>query len=157
MLLDFAAAGGTLRTAQTVGSVVDDALVVYPGASPARAALSESFDLVASGALPRSTGVASAVDQLATWLAANPWRDRLPVALADVTAVRDGQRWWLQDAAGDRLPLSPVVEPWMLLALSGGGPATVVAEWEAGVLHPLTVAPTIPGAIAVRNADPVPL
>jgi hypothetical protein len=158
MLLDFAAAGGTLRTAQTVGSVVDDAVAVYPGASPARAVLSEAFEVVASGALPRAAGVAAAVDQLAAWLAANPWRDRLPVALADVVALADGaSRWWLQDPAGDRLPLSPLVEPWMLLALSGGGPATVVAEWQDGLLHPLAVSPTIPGAVAVRNADPVPL
>lgn len=161
LLLDFAAAGGTLRTAQTVGSVVDDAVTVYPGADPPRAVLSEQVEVVATGALPATTSIGEAIDQLATWLGANPWRERLPVALADVIAVadrdRDRDRWWLQDPAGDRLPLSRLVEPWMLLALTGGHPATVVAEWEAGSLHPLTVAPTVPGALAIRTADPVPL
>jgi hypothetical protein len=157
LLLDFAAAGGTLRTAQTVGSVVDDAVTVYPGADPPRAALSEGHEVVGAGALPRATSVAGAVDQLATWLAANPWRERLPVALSDVVAVADEGGWWLRDPAGDRLPVSALVEPWMLLALSGGRPATVVAEWEGGSLHPLAVAPAVPGAVAVRTGDPVPL
>ncbi|HEV7757933.1 MAG TPA: SWIM zinc finger family protein [Acidimicrobiales bacterium] len=157
LLLDFAAAGGTLRTAQTVGSVVDDAVTLYPGADPPRAALSEGHEVVGAGALPAARSVADTVDQLSTWLAANPWRDRLPVALADVVAVPDRERWWLQDPAGDRLPLTRLTEPWMLLALSGGQPATVVAEWEAGSLHPLAVAPTVPSALAVRTADPVPL
>jgi hypothetical protein len=157
LLLDFAAAGGTLRTAQTLGSVVDDAVTVYPGTDPPRAALGERHEVVGAGALPATTHVGAAVDRLSTWLAANPWRDRLPVALADVVAVADRGRWWLQDPAGDRLPLDRLVEPWMLLALTGGQPATVVAEWEAGSLHPLSVAPTVPGAVAVRTADPVPL
>jgi hypothetical protein len=157
LLLDFAAAGGTLRTAQTVGSVVDDAVAVYPGADPPRAALSEQHEVVGTGALPPAASVAATVDQMSAWLAANPWRERLPVALADVVALADQGRWWLQDPAGDRLPLGRLVEPWMLLALTGGEPATVVAEWEAGSLHPLAVAPTVPGAVAVRTADPVPL
>jgi len=157
LLLDFAAAGGTLRTAQTVGSVVDAVLALHPGTDPPRGVLGEEHRVVASGALPAATGVADAVDRLSTWLAANPWRERLPVALAGVVAVRDGDRWWLQDPAGDRLPLSRLVAPWTLLALTGGTPATVVAEWEAGSLHPLAVAPGNPSALAVRNLDPVPL
>jgi hypothetical protein len=157
LLLDFAAAGGTLRTAQTVGSVVDAALALYPGADPPRAVLGEDHRVVGTGALPAATGVAAAVDRLATWLAANPWRERLPVALADVVLVSDQDRWWLQDPAGDRLPWSRLVPPWTLLALAGGRPSTVVAEWEEGSLHPLAVAPTVPSAVAVRTGDPVPL
>ena len=158
LLLDFAAAGGTLRTAQTVGSVVDAALALHPGSDPPRGVLGDDVRVVASGALPKATGVAEAVDRLSAHLAANPWRERLPVALARVVAVPDGDRWWLQDVTDhERLPLSRLVAPWTLLALTGGRPATVVAEWEAGALHPLAVAPTVPSATAVRTADPVPL
>jgi len=157
LLLDFAAAGATLRTAQTVGSVVDAALALHPGSDPPRGVLGEDHQVVGSGALPAATGVAATVDRLSSWLAANPWRERLPVAVAEVVVVPDQDRWWLQDSTGDRLPLSRLVEPWMLLALTGGRPATVVAEWEAGSLHPLAVAPTVASAVAVRTADPVPL
>lgn len=140
VLLDFAAAGAALKVAQVVGSVVDDLLVLYPGTEPARAALSGTEEVVAHNQLPPARPVAAAVDQLASWLATNPWRDRLPVALADVVMVGDDAgRWWLRDRAGDRLPVAPVVEPWLLLALSGGTPVTVMAEWERGVVHPMTV------------------
>lgn len=157
LLLDFAAAGGTLRTAQTVGSVVEAELAIHPGADPPRGVLGEDHRVVGTGALPAATTVAAAVDRLAGELAANPWRERLPVALADVVVLHDHDRWWLQDPAGDRLPLRRVVEPWLLLSLTGGRPATVVAEWESGALHPLAVAPSNPSALAVRLADPVPL
>ena len=46
---------------------------------------------------------------------------------------------WLQDRAGDRLPIALAVDPWALLAYSGGSPVTVVAEWEAGALTPMSV------------------
>jgi hypothetical protein len=148
VLLDFAAAGAALRVADVVGSVVEDAVVVHPGSPPNRAAWSGAQRVVAGGALPAAAAVDAAVDQVAAWLAADPWRDRLPVSLAGVVLVEDGGRWWLVDAAGDRLPLGAGVEPWAALALSGGHPMAVFAEWDAGALHPAAVAPA---------GDPVPL
>jgi hypothetical protein len=148
VLLDFAAAGAALRVADVVGSVVDDAVVVYPGSEPGRAAWSGSQRVVGAGALPAASTVDAAVDQVASWLAGNPWRDRLPACLGGVVLVEDSGRWWLRDEAGDRLPLASGVEPWAALALSGGRPMTVFAEWDAGSLHPAAVAPA---------GDPVPL
>ena len=52
----------------------------------------------------------------------------LPLVLADMVLVEDSGRWWLQDAAGPRLPVVAGAEPWPLLALSGGAAATVVAR-----------------------------
>jgi hypothetical protein len=139
VVLDFAAAGAALRVAQPVGTVVDDEVTLYPGSDPTRATLSGAQAIVAGGAVPAATTVAGAIDQVATWLAANPWRDRLPVVVAGAVLVDDGGRWWLQDPAGDRLPLARAADPWLLLALSGGAPATVAAEWDAGAAHPLAV------------------
>ncbi|MGH9277738.1 MAG: SWIM zinc finger family protein [Acidimicrobiales bacterium] len=150
VLLDFAAAGAVLKVAQVAGSVVDDAVVVHPGSDPVRAALSGEERVVDRHTAPPGLRIAQAVDQLATWLAANPWRDRFPVALGGVVLVPgDGGRWWFQDEAGDRLPLSPYVEPWLVLALSAGTPATVTAEWERGVVYPMVVTPAA--------AEPVPV
>jgi hypothetical protein len=146
VVLDFAAAGAALRTAHVVGSVVADAVVVHPGSDPPRVGLSGEQEVVGANAAPATLSVADAVDQLSTWLAANPWRDRMPVALADVVLVEDAGRWWLQDPAGDRLPLARLVEPWTMLALSAGHPATVVAEWDAGALVPISFLPPKPGA-----------
>ena len=147
VILDFAAAGAALRVAHVVGTVVEDALVLYPGSEPPRAAFGGGQRVVGSGRAVPGTGVGDAVDRLSAWLASDPWRDRLPVALAGVVAVEDGGRWWLHDGAGDRLPLARSVEPWALVALTGGAPAAVFAEWDSGAVHPL----------AVLAPEPVPL
>src|SRR5690242_19395399 len=91
---------------------------------------------------------------LAGWaaaLAAEPWRYDAPVLLGGVAPGADG---WLIDATGEALPLAPGHrEPWWLLALAGGAPATVAAEWSPSGLRPL-------GAWAAGRyaaaADPVP-
>jgi hypothetical protein len=142
VLLDFAAAGASLQVASVVGSVVEDEVTVYPGSEPSRAVLSGRQRVVGAGAVPASLPVDPMVDQLASWLAANPWCDRLPVALAGAVLVEDHGRWWFEDASGARLPMAPLAQPWMALALSGGAPMTVFAEWEAGVVFPASVAPS---------------
>lgn len=147
LVLDFAAAGAALRVPHPVGSLVDDELTLHPGGHPPRAALSGEHVVVAAGAVPAATTIAGAVDQLATWLAANPWRDQLPLVIADAVLVDDDLGWWLQDAPGHRLPVAPGADPWLLLALSGGAPATVAAEWEAGFVHPMAVAATTPNQL----------
>lgn len=147
VLLDFAVAGAALEVAQVVGSVVDDALRLHPGSEPARAELSGAQQVVASGAAPAAEPVESAADRLGAWLAANPWRDRLPMPLGDVTPVGDDGRWWLQDDGGQWLPLAAGSDPWPLLAVSGGHPVAVAAEWHDGVVQPM----------AVFVPEPVPL
>jgi hypothetical protein len=152
VVLDFAAAGAALRVAHVVGTVVDDRVMLHPGSAPQRAVLSGDQEVLDGSAVPEARSVVDTVDQLATWLAANLWRDRLPVVLRDVALVDaeggGAPRWWLQDRAGDRLPLAPDPEPWLLLALSGGARVTVTAEWEGGLLHPMAVA---------KAGQPVPL
>jgi hypothetical protein len=55
-----------------------------------------------------------------------------------VVLTDDDGRWSLT-GTGSRLPVAPDSDPWLPLALSGGHPATVVAEWQDGLLHPMTV------------------
>lgn len=146
VLLDFAAAGGALQTAEVVGSVVEDAISLYPGSDPPRAALSDDRRIIGTGSVPASTTLPEAIDRLSAWFAANPWRERLPVVLREVTPVDDASGWWLQDKTGDRVRMAGSADPWMLLALTAGRPATVAAEWDAGAVHPMAVAP--PGTSA---------
>jgi hypothetical protein len=141
VVLDFAVTGTPLRVAQVVGTIVDDAVALYPGSEPVRAAFSADLRVGGERAVPPGATVDEALDQLSTWLGANPWRGRLPVCLRDVVLVEDGPRWWVRDRAGDGLPLAAGVEPWLALATSGGAPVTLTAEWEDGRLVPLAVAP----------------
>lgn len=148
VVLDFAAAGATLRVAQVVGTVVADAVRAYPGSDAVRVAFSGAEQVGRDQAAVPGTTVDAAVDAVARVLATDPWRVRVPVALAEVLLVDDERGWWLADDTG-RLPLAPGIEPWDLLARTGGAPASVMAEWQDGALHPL--------AVAAAASAPVPL
>jgi hypothetical protein len=82
LVLDFAAAGASLRVAQVTGSIVDAELALYPGSEPRRAlfATDPRVEGQADG-LAGGTGVAGALDRAADALAANPWVPRVPVVL----------------------------------------------------------------------------
>ena len=72
-------------------------------------------------------------------LAAQPWLDRVPCVVRDVRPARlAADRWQLVDAAGRALPLAPR-DHRRLLALSGGHPVHVAAEWDGDALLPLAV------------------
>ena len=141
VVLDFAAAGAALNVAGVVGSVVHDAIAVHPGSAPNRVSFSGAQQVVSQDGRVPSLSIAETVDQLSDALAGNPWRDRVAVALAKVVVVESNGRWWVQDIAGHRLPLATSVEPWLILANTGGHPCDVVAEWENGAITPMTVTP----------------
>lgn len=141
VVLDFAAAGAALQVSGVIGSVVHDAVVVHPGSAPNRVNFSGAQQVIATNGTVPARSIAESSDHLADALAGNPWRDRVAIALADVVVLEDRSRWWVQDPAGDRMLLAPSVEPWLLLAHTGGHPATIVAEWENGAITPMSVTP----------------
>ena len=74
-------------------------------------------------------------------LASNPWTERHPAALTNVTPIHDAGRWSVVDAAGDLLPIHPrFPRGWELLAVSGGQPVGVFGEWDGEALWPMSVA-----------------
>ncbi len=137
LVLSFAAPGQALPVDLVLGTVVDADLCFYPGAQPLRALVARRH-AGARVAPPAGEPVRVALDGYATALAGDPWLDRWPV-LVDGTATLHNGRWYLVDPAGDGLPLAPgVAEPWTLVAVAGGDPTTVAAEWSAAGLRPLT-------------------
>src|SRR5204862_5308048 len=86
-----------------------------------------------------ATGLDAALDQVATWLAANPFTDRFPVALGGVVPVVDGARPVVVEPGGGALPLSGQSDGLSLLALSGGHPVDLFGEWDGFSLTPLSV------------------
>lgn len=77
---------------------------------------------------PEGGTVGDALDAFAAAVSEDPWRDSWPVVLDQVAPAHDG-RWYLTDPTGAALPLA-TAEPWRLLAVTGGHPATVAAEWS---------------------------
>jgi hypothetical protein len=139
MILDFAAAGATLAVAQVLGSVVQAEVAFYPGSEPRRAMFTGDREVVGSTTALPGTDVAAALDRSATWLAANPFLDRVPVALAAVVPVVDDGRPVVVDGDRAALPLARDSDVLLLLALSAGEPVDVFGEWDGQSLFPVTV------------------
>ena len=138
VVLDFAAAGASLAVAEVLGSVVEAEVALYPGSDPRRALFTGDRSVVGSAAPLPVTGVSAALDQVATWLAANPFGDRFPLALAGVVPV-GGARPVVAEPGGAALPLRADGDVLSLLALSGGDPVDVFGEWDGSALTPLSV------------------
>jgi hypothetical protein len=136
LVLSFAAVGQTLDDSLAVGTVTDADLAFYPGAVPLRALVAARRDTVSGGPPPGGT-VAGLLAGYAAALGEDPWLDTWPAVLA-ATPARVPLPC-LYDTSGEALPLHPGAgDCWPLLALSGGHPLTVAAEWTPRGLWPLT-------------------
>ncbi|WP_378784357.1 SWIM zinc finger family protein [Nonomuraea fastidiosa] len=101
------------------GSAVAGTDSVSPGSAVAEA-----------GSVPPGMTVAEALDEIAGVLAEDPWTESWPLVLKDVIPDR-------RTLGG--LPLHPrSIDPWRLIAVSGGHPLTVAVEWTPVGLRPLT-------------------
>ena len=139
VVLDFAAAGASLAVAEVLGSLVEAEVALYPGSEPRRALFTGDRSVVGSTDQLPAAGVAAALDQVATWVAANPFADRFPIALAGVVPVVDLSRRLVVEPGGGALPLSEGRDWLSLLALSGGEPVDLFAEWDGFAFNPLSV------------------
>jgi hypothetical protein len=142
LVLSFAAPGQALPADLRVGTTVDADLCFYPGALALRALVAHRHGpATPSGEPTGALDVAGGLRRQADALRAEPWLDRWPMLLAGVTPVADRTGWWhLRDTAGAALPVDPGVgPPWRAVAMAGGAPATVAAEWRSGGLRPLTM------------------
>ncbi|WP_344470445.1 SWIM zinc finger family protein [Nonomuraea monospora] len=80
--------------------------------------------------IPPGMSPDEALDEVARALAEDPWTESWPLVLTDVTPDR---------TTISGLPLHPRAhDPWRLMAVSGGHPLTVAAEWTPQGLRPLT-------------------
>ncbi|MFC0556292.1 SWIM zinc finger family protein [Planotetraspora thailandica] len=142
LVLSFAPIGQVLDASLVTGMTVDAELAFYPGSSPLRALVAETHGTSARTAAahracrPPGMRLTRVPALIAGVLAGDPWTDSWPVVIGGVVPARDA----LLDEEGNGLPLHPEGGvPWRLLAVSGGHPVTVAAEWTPRGLRPLTV------------------
>ncbi|UAK34962.1 SWIM zinc finger family protein [Nocardia asteroides] len=127
-----------------LGRLADAQLHFYPGAAPLRAlwgeqhSASEPFTTLPEDA-GRPATITAALAAHACALGADPWLRSWPMLLVDVVASRTEQGWYVTESDGTALPIRPGEQPWTLLAVSGGHPVTVVGEWSADGLTPISV------------------
>jgi hypothetical protein len=143
--LQFAAPKQTFEQTLAAGALLDAELVFYPGAYPLRVLLKGAHEAVTlpGGGFPlKADAPAAARAAYAAALARNPWLELFPLTLAAVTPLRreEGQaaRWYVRDDEAREWPLAPGYPScWKLLALSGGAPINLFAEWDGEHLWPL--------------------
>lgn len=109
----------------------------YAGASEQRAALL-STDGETDPIAPPLPGLSipEALDAAAQQWAANPFLDRVLLLLGPIVPTLHEGRCWARGEDGEALPLrgGPC---WWLLAISGGHPITLAAEWDGQELRPI--------------------
>ncbi|MFJ1457722.1 DUF5691 domain-containing protein [Nocardia sp. N2S4-5] len=143
----------------TPGTLIDADLHFYPAAAPLRAlwgtrhGTPTPFTTIPSTPPPppetpstaggddeiRPGSIAGALEGHARALGADPWLRAWPVVLAEVVPVAGEDGWWVAEVDGGAVPMALLAEPpWRLLGLSGGHPVTVIGEWTADGLVPLS-------------------
>jgi len=123
------------------GSELHASLHYYPGQPSMRAVAGERQAQPVPVKRPDVAGDADALlTEYASGLERDPWLTVWPALLTGTPVVPGrGTRWRLIDRVGAALPLAGRESLWTLLAVSGGGPVTVAAEWHPDGLLPLTV------------------
>ena len=142
LVLQFAAAMQPMDASLVPGTEFDAELAFYPGNRPLRALVKSRNGAVAP--IDPNVGHATidaAMTDYAAALAAFPWYEQYPLALASVTPVRSQNRWWLRVETGRAIAIAPrFARSWHLLAMSGGRPMWVFGEWDGQHLLPLSAA-----------------
>jgi hypothetical protein len=140
LILHFAHAQQPLDTSFVTGAVIEADLVFFPGAYPLRAIVKQRHGAPAPP--NRISGFAKIADAHEAYLgamAANPWIEKFPMPLLDVTPLRRGDLWFVRDTKGRALKLAPRFEfGWTMLALSGGHEIDIFGEWNGDHLWPLS-------------------
>ncbi len=153
LILSFAPPGQALDASLVTGTTIDADLAFYPGASPLRALVATRHrtaaptavhggtdsgaqgvvgggPMVAGDRVPPGVTPDEAMEEIAAVLAGDPWADSWPIVLAGVVP---------EEGSLGGFPLHPRRgDIWRLLAVSGGRPVTVAAEWTPRGIRPLT-------------------
>jgi hypothetical protein len=138
LVLSFAGPGQVFVTDLVVGTELDADLCFYP--DHVRVLIARRHAPAAPITdITCGRPVAMAMREWAAALARDPWLERWPMAVAGVVPARVDRRWSLA-GGGDGVPVDPAAgSPWRLVAAAAGRPATVIGEWTAAGLRPLSV------------------
>ncbi|HWA84166.1 MAG TPA: SWIM zinc finger family protein, partial [Fimbriimonadaceae bacterium] len=134
-VLAFSVAGSPYDPALVPGTALAGSLAFFPGAAPLRAL---PMEVEATAPIPQPVAtIDECLYAYATALSESPWIEAFPFALGNVRFGRTGDRW-LAVQEGKALPLSSRLEPWKVLALTGGEPFDLVGEWNGRELEGLS-------------------
>lgn len=141
LLLDFNWNQQGYRESWPLGMTFDGKLHFYPGSYRLRA-LVGAFQQVKEPfeGLSGIFNFNEWPDFLGRALAGNPWLQTVPCLLAAVRPVWREDQQWLLDGEEQALQIDMDDRAfWKIMAVSGGYPVSVFAEWENGKFRPISV------------------
>jgi hypothetical protein len=141
LVLDFAVGPVGLDGSLVVGTAIDAEVVYFPSAAPQRALVKAGSPARAlPEALPGANTLDESLARFAQVLARCPWREGTLLSVRNVVPVLVDGDLIIVDAAARALPVSRRFRRnWRLLALSGGHPVHLFAEWDGRQLLPLSL------------------
>ncbi len=142
LILDFSYGNRGFEDHWVLGSVLNGALVFYPGNAAIRAVFKnyqssrEPYDFKAGYQNLNELG-----DGYSQTLAVSPWLQTFPCLLNDVypTFNKKTLSFTLWDKEGQGVPMNTTAAAWQFLSISGGQPITVFGEYNGHVFTPLSI------------------
>lgn len=144
LLLDYAhqSVFHTLDRSFPPATWLQTACVYYPSAYPLRAVAKNRESVAAElSDLPHvQPTLRSAFGAYAAALSANPWLERFPMLVANVTPFYENNALVLVDSNSEALPIDEqdTTRLARLLAVSGGAPMTIFGEYDGRAFLPLS-------------------
>jgi hypothetical protein len=140
MVLQFAHGTTAFEATLPVGMVMHGELVFFPGNGP-RAIVRSSQPAVQSlSSLVGCPSCEALLERFSESLANFPWLERLCLPLNRVTPAKIDDQWLVLDSSGGALPIQMRDDAgFTLLAIAGGDPVDVAAEYDGAALRPLSV------------------
>ncbi|PFG34206.1 SWIM zinc finger protein [Sanguibacter antarcticus] len=152
LVLSFGARQQPLDASLVPGTTLDADVHLYPGSAAVRGIVGTRYaepDMLGDAA---GESIADAVARWAGAVAADPWTTEIPVVLDAVTVLPSGgggtTGWRVVDPSGTTLPVHASSSLWVLLAVAGGHPVTVVGDLEHHTLHARSVR-TVDGLVTL--------
>lgn len=138
-VLEFSHATQAAVSPLALGRWIQAELAFFPGVAPLRAVLKSAPVDRPPQVAPVLAQCEEILDAFAARLALIPLSDDWPV-LVRLTPARDGERWWLRDAAGSALPIVPSFSRgWELMACAGGEAVELCVLWNGVAFTPLSL------------------
>jgi hypothetical protein len=139
MILTFTYGSQTPFSGLLPGTSFDGELVFFPGRLGLRALVKTRSEVTRPLQKLPGESIARSVARWSERKAHCPWLERFPFELSRVVPATAHGHWWILDEAQAELPLSPFPDIWRLVALSGGHPIDLFAEWDGHSLLPVCV------------------
>ncbi|MFN0056507.1 MAG: SWIM zinc finger domain-containing protein [Planctomycetales bacterium] len=136
MILQYAAGTAGFTESIVSGTQWEGTAIFYPGAARLRCkfAAQTGGALALPSRMPGSAHWEQFLSQVSDTLARLPWLTALGGVVWDVTLVRRDSEWLARDQSGASLRIRGGAL-WKVLAVTGGHPFDLAAEWDGSQLH----------------------